>query len=312
MVVLDEIFSERIFFDLYSRDNLQERLTCKNMDTLTTALHWLTLGIAPIPLLLSSKAPLIQWRKYQTILPSEREVQSWFNRPRNIALITGWADLVVLDFDTMDAYKIWLDWAGESLAAQITYCVLTARGVHVYLAITEPVVSYKINGVVEVRSKGQYVCAPPSIHPSGAPYLEANPDAPIVRVNTLAEVLPAAWLLPPPILSTTHHDAIPVLPSDIWGRASGDLVAQAKQHRIEEWFTLARPTGEGWLIDYCPFHDDRRPGGTPSMWINTARQICGCYSPRCVVTKPMDVINFYARLHSVTNADAIRMLALRM
>lgn len=281
------------------------------MDTLTTALHWLTLGIAPIPLLLSSKAPVIAWRKYQSVLPTEKEVRAWFIRPRNIALITGWANLVVLDFDSMDAYALWLD-STNHVAKDLTYRVLTARGVHVYLSVTEQVQSYKINGVIEVRARGQYVCAPPSIHPTGAPYLAANPDAPVVQVNQLCDVLPAAWIIAPP--PTEYHPVdIPILPRDIWGRVNGDLVTQAKQHRIEEWFTCAQPTGDGWLLDYCPFHDDRRPGGTPSMWINTTKQICGCYSPRCEASvKPMDVINFYARLHSMTNAEAIRMLALRM
>lgn len=281
------------------------------MDTLSTALHWLSMGIAPIPLILSSKIPAIRWVKYQAQLPTESEVRAWFNRPRNLALITGWAGLVVLDFDTMDAYRLWIE-SVDHVAKDITYRVLTARGVHVYISVTEPVSSYKVPGVIEVRSKGQYVAAPPSIHPSGSPYIAANPDAPIVRVDQLSQILPAAWIVAPP--HTEYHPVtIPTLTADVWGSASGDLVAQAKQHRIEEWFTLARPTGDAWLIDFCPFHDDRRPGGTPSFWINTDRQICGCYSPRCPAHgRVMDVINFYSLLHSVTNREAIRMLALRM
>lgn len=280
------------------------------MDTLSTALYWLQLGIAVVPLAWKSKTPVVAWKAHQTVLPTEAQVRHWFGAgPRNLAIVTGWQDLVVLDFDSMDAYSVWAQWASEALAAQVTYRVLTRRGVHVYVAITEPVHSFKLSGVVEVRSKGQYVAAPPSVHPSGAVYMAANPSAPIVRVETLAEILPEAWIAPAPLLSSARPP-VPVLASDVWGCATGDKVARAKQHRIEAWFRQAQPSGEGWLLDWCPFHDDRRAGGTPSLWINTHKQLCGCYSPRCSAsTKPMDVINVFARLNGVSNAEAIRQLA---
>lgn len=63
-------------------------------------------------------------------------------------------------------------------------------------------------------------------------------------------------------------------------------------------------SGKGiWFIGFCPFHphDYKRP----NFWVNTRDGLCNCFVPGCRAEKPMDVINFYARLKGISNLDAI-------
>lgn len=62
--------------------------------------------------------------------------------------------------------------------------------------------------------------------------------------------------------------------------------------------------GKGeWFIGYCPFHTHGYK--RPNFWVNIKTQTCNCFIPGCKAETPMDVINFYARLHNLTNLDAI-------
>lgn len=78
----------------------------------------------------------------------------------------------------------------------------------------------------------------------------------------------------------------------------------------------------GWYVGHCPFHqtnDDRR--SKRKFWVSSQHNLCGCFVPRCPAycnqredpsSKPMDVINFYARLHDLPNRAAIFELADRL
>lgn len=79
----------------------------------------------------------------------------------------------------------------------------------------------------------------------------------------------------------------------------------------------------GWYVGRCPFHQPGQPSkGDPrsrrKFWIDNrpSRQLCSCFVPRCAAQnpngKPMDVINFYARLHDLPNRLAIFELADRL
>ena len=67
--------------------------------------------------------------------------------------------------------------------------VKTARGWHGYFSIDSPIASRKIEGVIDIKSDGGYVVAPPSVHPSGIVYTWQPPpnDAP-------PPFLPETWL----------------------------------------------------------------------------------------------------------------------
>lgn len=75
-----------------------------------------------------------------------------------------------------------------------------------------------------------------------------------------------------------------------------------------------KPSGNGWYIGRCPFHQPASdPPNKRKFWVNPAKGICGCFVPRCQAGQPpMDVINFYARLHNLTNGQAITELVNRI
>ena len=69
-----------------------------------------------------------------------------------------------------------------------------------------------------------------------------------------------------------------------------------------------------WFVGRCPFH---QPASDPptklKFWVNTTNQLCGCFVPRCAAHgPPMDVINFYANVKEITNAQAIKELGERL
>ena len=80
-----------------------------------------------------------------------------------------------------------------------------------------------------------------------------------------------------------------------------------------------KPTGGGWFIGRCPFHQsDSDPPSKRKFWVDArpGHQVCGCFVPHCQAQapgggKPMDVINFYARLKNISNSQAIDELAKR-
>jgi DNA primase len=75
-----------------------------------------------------------------------------------------------------------------------------------------------------------------------------------------------------------------------------------------------KPTGQNFFTGRCPFHQTgREPSAKRKFWVNSAKGICGCFVPACQAQapggKPMDLINFYARLKGISNTQAIAELA---
>ena len=133
-----------------------------NYSTLFYASMWLAKGIATIPCKTRSKVSLVPWKEYQIRLPTIPELEDWFGlgSQNNLAVITGGAAcLVVIDFDSMDYFKLW-----QGLYPVKTFMVRTGRGVHVYLFVEEPARTMHFPGI-DIKADGGYVLAPPSIHP---------------------------------------------------------------------------------------------------------------------------------------------------
>lgn len=280
------------------------------MTLLEIAMQWTKAGYAVIPILYRNKRPdawLLpdyEWAIYQKRLPSNTELVKWFPAPlHNIALITGWNNLVVIDFDNMFAFECWY-----SLFPIDTYMVKTNRGMHVYLRVQQPVTNYH-GELLDIKANGGYVLIPPSVHPSGYIY-QVYRDQPILEIEQLSSVLPEE-LMPAPKASTILPIEPIVLEPDPWTavekawQADEDLVSKVREKNLLEFFPDAiQKSGDGrWWIARCPFHSDHNP----SFWIDTRRQICGCYVG--CTPKPLDVINLFARLHGLTNRDAILIMA---
>jgi len=133
-----------------------------------------------IPLTWGSKRPPgLPWKTFQERAPSFSELAEWFQetKPVNIGIICGGASmgLVALCFnDTTGAVEFF----GQELFDRLltsTFVVKTSRGVHVYLRSNIPIPSqFVAKGSnltwLEIRADGQYIAAPPSLHPSGSFY----------------------------------------------------------------------------------------------------------------------------------------------
>jgi len=151
------------------------------------------LGFAVIPLLPKSKSPFLKtWKEYESRKPADEEIGKWFNEDNlakhiNIGVICGSVsgNLVVIDFDDPEIYRKFFDPEIE----KHTLVVKTARGIQVYLISKDRCPSFRIPQLkMEVRSDGNYVVAPPSIHPTGHQYFFQNPEVKnILEVEGLEE-----------------------------------------------------------------------------------------------------------------------------
>jgi hypothetical protein len=163
------------------------------MTTLQTAKAWLNLGVATIPILQRSKCPALDsWKCYQSRLPRPRELEAWFSSGRyGLAVLVGWQNLVVLDFDDQYYYAEWFA-ALEPEQQDImlsTYRVKTRRGFHLYFYVNGQVRNTKLAGV-DVKARGGYVLAPPTLHPSGHRYQGMGQPQDIKLLQTIGEILP--------------------------------------------------------------------------------------------------------------------------
>lgn len=136
------------------------------------------LGLCVIPVPFGRKAPVVQWRAYQHRKPTPAEIQAWFGgRESNLAVVCGKisGNVIVLDFDDVAVYRKFFN--TEKIESG-TIVVRTGSGKrHVYLHASDPVPSFKIPQLkLEVRSDGNIVVLPPSMHPCGRRYEFINPD----------------------------------------------------------------------------------------------------------------------------------------
>lgn len=278
------------------------------------------LGIAVFPVNYRNKTPKVKWEQYQKILSTENEIKRWFcgGSLHNYGVVAGWKDLVILDFDSMDRYYEWQMWvlgqpkdSSADIAANMAFTVQTARGRHVYLQIPGVGQNGHIDGL-DIKRHG-YVIGPGSVHPSGAIYTALDTCVIIPLIPALEAVLPADWARqlnnpPQPEVSVQYAQASQVM--DPYDMASNplnrdsDLIKQIRQrHKLQDYLQNITETGHGWFMGTCPFHDDHRP----SFWVDDKRQIGNCQ--KCSFPKPFDVINLYAKINGISDAQAITVLA---
>ena len=289
------------------------------MNPLKIALSWLENGFSILPIGYRSKRPDFRalketgfvdvqgsprWEQLKEDPPSVEAVKVWFARPCNLGVVTGYRNLVVVDFDVREAYDAWLLWASieGGIAAEIaasTFRVVSARGMHIYLITEEPEDSWRIPEVLDVKARWGYVLAPPSVHPSGHVYQGLG--AVIMRVQRLSDVLP---FTPAPELEA--NGITPVTYTDPWTAADravqcgglGVVAAIKTTVHIEDLVhPVSRDRGGCW--SRCPFHSD----WNPSLRIYSDGHYhcfqCGAHG---------DVIDLVAQMNHLSNREAMALL----
>lgn len=276
------------------------------------------MNIAVMPLYHRSKTPILStWGYLQSQLPSEQELNSWFPTDwNNYAVICGWNNLVVIDFDTFELFDLWrlvLRANGMSRIVETSFKVITSKGFHVYLRTAEKAVNSKRiarSAGIDVQAVGKYVVGPGCVHPNGTQYVPVG-ELRLIEVPSVESVLPVEFFphvrcddvvyngAPVELTATnTEYQSDPLTDTR-------DLISKVKASvRIESLFPSAsRSSRDGrWLKALCPFHDDRHE----SFWIDVHRQLCGC---QVCGMKPMDAINLQARIWNVSESVAVRRMA---
>lgn len=283
--------------------------------TLHTALAWYDHGVTPIPCRPRSKIPAIAWGRWQERRPPRQLVKRWFERDRNLALLTG-DPLLVLDFDDLPAYY---RWRMENPGLAKSYTVETPRpGRHVYFNVVDkPMSSMHLDGI-DVRGTRALIVAPPSVHPSGRLYVAG--DTPMLNADGLTEVLPGWESFVNSVKKkkglTMDKLAIAPFPFTESLAQRHDLIdcirtALPILTLLSRWTTPIPSSRDGrWYVMRCPRPD--HPDRNPSFWADARRGICGCFKPSCAATqpngKPMDVFNVWSWLHGCSNREAIHEL----
>jgi hypothetical protein len=154
---------------------------------LAEALRLHSLGLSILPIGLRKKPAIPKWKEYQENAADKATICGWFKEPGiGLGIVLGpvSGDLVVRDFDTVEAYEAWKR-AYPRLAAKLP-TVRTMRGFHVYARILNCNTKRFKDG--ELRGAGSYVVAPPSEHPDGGMYVWVTPlvaldKAPLLNVG---------------------------------------------------------------------------------------------------------------------------------
>ena len=128
-------------------------------------------SLSPEDLIKQCKVPLVGWKEFQTRLPTEQEVTSWFNKwpDANIGIVTGKiSGIVVFDLDSDHAVQ----YAEDEGGFPDTPKVKTGKGYHYYMRYPGFEVRNDVRKEldIDIRADGGYVVAPPSIHGSGNHY----------------------------------------------------------------------------------------------------------------------------------------------
>jgi len=271
-----------------------------------TARYWQGQGVATIPIHWKSKSPEVKtWTPYTGRLPNDEELDRWYiTDHHNIGVVAGWQNLCILDFDTVDKYTSWIYWAehNSTVAATVlltSRIVMSARGVHLYFYTRERGRNMKLEGV-DVLCDRKYALTAPSIHPSGVSYSVLQDNTP-VRIQSIDQMIPPEWIQQEETKLLQQAAEAPIRKTE-WSADYLGPIEKIKQHyRIEDFFPDAIPSGGNWYKVSCPLHEDRHP----SAGINIEQQIFTCFT-HCYGRKPLDVIGLYAKMHGISENDAIR------
>lgn len=273
-------------------------------DTYETALKWHSLGVATIPILAHSKSPALEhWKPFMERLPTPRELRIWFaNTGYGLAVITGWADIVVIDWDDHLAYSRWLaSLNGAYSLVACTYQVKTRRGVHLYFRC--PGVQCWRGPGVDVKAAGGYVLAPPTIHPSGHRYEALGDVGSIQAVQAITDLLPDYQAQPEtPVQAITRRDLDPFDDAMRTIEHTGISVEEIKSRVSWSMILPGLLPGRRYYKIKCPVHNESDPS-----FVIYRDGVAHCYG--CGFHG--DVIDVWATMNNLTIGEAMADLAER-
>jgi putative DNA primase/helicase len=148
---------------------------------LTVALEYAELGLAVFPLNPGDKTPhgLLAPNGFKDATTDPKRIgEFWQAEPNaNIGIACGAQSggLWVLDIDTHKAdgketIRVWLEESGVNLPKTVT-AITGGNGVHCYFKSNEVIGTRTgIMPGIDIKGKGGYIVAPPSLHPSGDSY----------------------------------------------------------------------------------------------------------------------------------------------
>src|SRR5262249_48921483 len=153
----------------------------------TAALAYQARGLSVIRAYPRSKKPAVRWGHWYEIPQEKEDVVRMFSTfpESNVGILCGAvsANLVVIDCENGSTFRR----TRRLIEAEgvDTWIVETWRGGHIYLRTREPLSSTKTHDrLIDFRANGNYVLAPPSVHPSGETYCFSNKPAQIALVET--------------------------------------------------------------------------------------------------------------------------------
>ena len=264
------------------------------MDVLSTALMWHNLGIATIPVLAGSKKPALEsWSRWQSELPPVSKLRAWFSVDYSLAVILGWHNLAVIDFDDKER---WESWQAEHDPID-TYRVRTRRGWHLYVYCEEAATCWHSEGV-DLKAAGGYVLSPPSIHPSGHHYQGYGHPSQIARIASITDLLPEYE----PAQSWQPREREEYDPfKEAMRESCGVSVETIKA--TWQWENIIPLNGRakrGIIMANCPLHSDEN--ASFAIYEDGHAHCFGCQWHG-------DIIDLYAAMHKVTVQEAIKEMA---
>lgn len=285
----------------------------RSYDLINAANRWIQAGVSVVPVEPRSKACLVRWRLFESRLPTDSELRTWFRGGAvNLAVVCGTGGLLVLDFDDLSKYS-WFVFQSNHLAN--TYTEFTHRGAHLFYQVDQPITARFTE--CESLGLGHLCMVSPSVHPEGTIYRPAlNPCHAILKANTvdlfsLLSKQESKTVKAVVGINDSYPEGGEVFNKKPVSNSKVSLVIKIKSSvdlfsYVQSLTELKPSGGDGrWWMGRCPLHDDK----SPSLWVDRARGVWGCHSPSCPGHRTGDVINFYALVNHLSIGDAIQALA---
>jgi hypothetical protein len=152
------------------------------------ALKLLQSGKPVFPVNRLDKKPYVQWKEFQSRLPSPEQVRTWWKLwpQASIGMATGrLSGLLIVDTDSAESTRRFETEFPEACA---TLQAGTSRGKHSYFTFEDGIrndAGLVLGPGIDIRGEGGFVIVPPSVHARGTVYKWLNKNKPSHLPETL-------------------------------------------------------------------------------------------------------------------------------